>query len=67
MTKDKKMTIDERRTYLRIVQDRYRQAGRKEKGRMLDEMEAITKLHRKSLIRLLKGDLERHPRRRQGG
>jgi hypothetical protein len=30
-------------------------------------MEAVTELHRKSLIRLLNGSLERKPRRRQRG
>jgi hypothetical protein len=61
------MTIDERRKYLRKMQVRYYQADRKERGRLLDEMERITELHRKSLIRLMKGSLERRPRRRQRG
>ena len=42
------MTIDERRKYLRKMQERYRQTGRKERGLLLDEMEAITELHRKA-------------------
>ena len=62
-----RMTVNERRKYLRKMQERYYQAGRKERGRLLDEMEVVTELHRKSLIRLMKGSLERRPRRRQRG
>ena len=47
------------------MKKRYKQAGRKERGRLLDEVEAVTELHRKSLIRLMNGSLERKPRRRQ--
>jgi hypothetical protein len=65
MSVEDKMTIDERRKYLKKMQERYLQADRKERGQLLDEMEAITELHRKSLIRLMKGSLERRPRRRQ--
>ena len=67
MSTEDKMTIDERRKYLRIIRQRYRKANRKEKGRILDEMEAVTGLHRKSLIRLICGDLERQPRSRERG
>jgi hypothetical protein len=67
MSIEDKMTIDERRKYLRRMKKRYRQADRKERGRLLDEMEAVTELHRKSLIRLLSSGLERRPRRRQRG
>ena len=49
------------------MQERYFQADRKERGRLLDEMEAVTELHRKSLIRLLRSNLERRARRRQRG
>jgi len=59
------MNIDERRKYLRRMKKRYVQADRKEQGRLLDEMEAVTELHRKSLIRLINGGLERQPRQRQ--
>ena len=65
MTTEDKMTIDERRKYLRRMQRRYLQADRKERGRLLDEMEAVIELHRKSLIRLINGNLERTPRQRQ--
>jgi hypothetical protein len=67
MSTDDKMTIDERRKYLRRMKKRYAQADRKEQGRLLDEMEAVTELHRKSLIRLMKGSLARKPRRKQRG
>lgn len=67
MFTEEKMTVDERRKYLRCMQKRYLQADRKERGRLLDEMETVTELHRKSLIRLMKGSLERRPRRRQRG
>jgi hypothetical protein len=62
------MTIDERRKYLARIEPRYRQADRARRGQLLDEMEAMTGLHRKSLVRLLRaGGLTRHPRRRQRG
>ena len=65
MSIEDRLTIDERRKYLRKMQERYWQADRKGRGRLLDEMETVTELHRKSLIRLMKGDLARNPRRRQ--
>jgi hypothetical protein len=61
------MTIDERRKYLHLMQKRYVQANRKEQGQLLDEMQAVTKLDRKTLIRLMSGNLERRPRSRQRG
>jgi hypothetical protein len=67
MSIEDRMTIDERRKYLRKVQDRYLQARRKERGQLLDEMQAVTELHRKSLVRLMKGNLTRQPRRKQRG
>ena len=65
MSTDEKMSIDERRKYLRRMKKRYDQAGRKERSRLLDEMEAVTDLHRKSLIRLMKGSLARKRRQKQ--
>jgi hypothetical protein len=67
MTTEEKMPVDDRFKYLGRVKPRYVQAGRKERGRLLDEMEAMTGLHRKSLIRLINGDLKRKPRRRERG
>ena len=61
------MTIDERRKYLHLMQKRYLQADRNEQGRLLDEMQVVTSLHRKALIRLMNGSLERRPRRQQRG
>jgi len=61
------MTINERRKYLRIVQPRYRKADRQGRGVLLDEMQAVTGLERKTLIRLMQGKLERQPRTRQRG
>jgi hypothetical protein len=67
MSIEDRMTIDERRKYLRKMQERYLGADRPGRGHLLDEMETITGLHRKSLIRLMKGNLTRKPRRRQRG
>lgn len=58
------MTINERRTYLKRMLPRYHAANRAERGRLLAEMEAMTGLHRKSVIRLLAApSLTRQPRR----
>jgi hypothetical protein len=64
---EENMTIDERRKYLRTMKRRYARANRKERGRLLTEMEAVTGMHRKSLTRLLNSSLERQPRVRQRG
>lgn len=67
MSTEEKMNINERRKYLRRMRTRYTKAGRKERGRLLDEMEAMTEMHRKSLIRLINGELERKRRHKQRG
>jgi len=67
MNTEEMMTIDERYKYLRLIQARYHRANRKARRQLLDEMEAVTSLHRKSLIRLINGPLKRRPRRRQRG
>jgi transposase InsO family protein len=68
MSFEEKMTIDERYKYLRKMQKRYVQAKTKaERGQLLDEMEEVTELHRKSLLRLMRGKLQRQPRRQQRG
>jgi len=60
------MSIDERRKYLHKMRIRYWQAkGKKERSRLLDEMQAVTGLHRKSLLRLIHGELARKSRRKQ--
>jgi len=57
------MTIDERRKYVKLMAPRYQMAKRKERGQLLSEMEQVSKLHRKHLIRLLNGQsLERKKR-----
>jgi hypothetical protein len=67
MPADDKMTIDERRKYLRQMQKRYGGADRSTREQLLDEMEHVTELHRKSLIRRMAGRLERQPRVQQRG
>jgi hypothetical protein len=56
------MTVDERRKYLRKMKTRYIEADKKAKGDLLDEMQSVTGLHRKSLIRLMNGTLDRKER-----
>ena len=67
MSTEEKMNIDERRKYLRMMRRRYEQGRRQECKQLLDEMEAMTGLHRKSLIRLMNSSLERKPRQQQRG
>jgi hypothetical protein len=67
MSTEGKMNINERRKYLRRMRPRYAKASRKERGQLLDDMEAMTEMHRKSLIRLMNGDLERKPRGKERG
>jgi hypothetical protein len=44
------------------MKKRYVQAGRQDQRHLLDEMEAVTELHRKSLIRLMISREDRDPR-----
>ena len=67
MAVDDPMTVDERRKYLRQMQERYFKADRQGRSKLLDEMQAVTGLHRKSLVRLIRGKLARKPRRKQRG
>ena len=68
MLAEDEMTIDERRKYLKRMRERYWAADRMGHGELLTEMEAVTGLHRKSLIRLVRGPtLERKRRRRVRG
>ncbi len=50
------MTIDERRKYMNLMAARYWKAKRKERSQLLTEMEQVTKMHRKSLTRLLNAE-----------
>jgi len=62
------MSISERRTYLARMFPRYRAADRPGRSQLLTEMQAVTGLHRKSLLRLLNAaTLARQPRTRQRG
>jgi hypothetical protein len=64
MPKDEKMSIDERRKYLKLVATRYAKARRKERGELLTEMGEVTRLHRKSLTRLMNlPSLDRAPKK----
>ena len=67
MSDNDRMTIDERRKYLRRMKKRYKGATKKVRGQLLDDMGAVTGLHRKSLIRLLNGPLARKHRLEQQG
>ena len=63
MPSDDKMSVGERRKYLKLVKPRYAKAGRAKRSALLTEMEAVTGLHRKSLLRLLHGPtLDRAPK-----
>jgi hypothetical protein len=67
MPADIRMTLDERRKYLLRMRLRYVQANRTERSQLLEEMEQVTELHRKSLVRLMKDAPVRKPRQRQRG
>jgi hypothetical protein len=68
MEAEERLTVDERRKYLRRMAPRYWLADRRKQGELLTEMEAVTGMHRKSLIRLLgQKSLERQKRQRQRG
>jgi len=61
------MSIDEERKYLKAMQERYRTTDKSGRKSLLDEMKVVTGKHRKSLIRLMNGTLERKPRKTQRG
>lgn len=68
MVETEPMNVNERRKYLHKMRIRYWQAEDKSaKSDLLDEMERVTQLHRKSLLRLINGELARKPRRKQRG
>ena len=57
-----------RREYLEVMQERYHSASRQERSTLLDEMEEMTGLHRKSLSRLMyRRDIRRKPRSKERG
>jgi IS30 family transposase len=63
----KRMTIQMRFEYLKLMQERYRRCGKAARGELLDEMQQMTGLHRKTLIQRMAGDMRRRPRRKQRG
>lgn len=64
MLSDERMSMDERRKYLKLVAPRYAVAKRRGRSELLTEMAVVTGLHRKSLIRLMSmPSLERAPKR----
>ncbi len=67
-TTEERMTVNERRKYLKLMKPRYQKASRSEQSDWLTEMEQGTGLHRKSLLRLLHApSLERKKRSRGRG
>ena len=56
MVVPEKMTVDERYKYLRLMHARYEQADGSERERLLDEVVAMTGLHRKYVCHLLNKD-----------
>ena len=69
MHSEEKLNFTERRKYLALMRRRYKNGSRKERSSLLNEMEAVTGLHRKYLIRLMRNPvpMERKPRRRERG
>ena len=57
-----KLDLEERLKVLRMQQDRYRKVSRAEKGRILNALESITQLDRKTIIRRLSGNCRRKRR-----
>jgi len=67
MSEKDEMTINERRKYLHKMWKLYRGATKKEKSKMLDDMEHVTGMNRKSIIRILNGRLSRKKRTNERG
>jgi len=53
MPTEEQMTVNERRKYLKLMKPLYQQAKRGERSRLLSQMQEVTGLHRKSVLRLL--------------
>jgi hypothetical protein len=60
-----RISMGARREVLAAVAERYRSAGRAEKGRILDELTATTGWHRKHAVRALSGVAANRPGREQ--
>ena len=67
MPAEEKMTIDEGHRYLRMMRKCYRLATRNECGHLLDEMECMTGLNPKTLIRHMRSRIAHRPRGKQRG
>lgn len=67
MSETEPMSVDERRKYIHKMWGRYRKANKREKGKLLDEIETVTGMHRKSIIRIINGKLSRKKRSRERG
>jgi hypothetical protein len=67
MPTQERMDIEERLKYLRIERPHYEKANRKERGRLLDAMERVTGLDRKTIIRRMNGTIVRKTRTQQRG
>lgn len=67
MSETEPMNVNERRKYIHKVWGRYKKANKKEKGDLLNEIEAVVGMHRKSIIRLLNNQLSRKKRNRERG
>lgn len=61
------LDLDERLKVLRNKQDAYWRASKAEKGRLLDLLEEVTRLDRKTIIRHLRDSCARRPRAKQRG
>lgn len=53
MPSEDEMTINERRKYLKRMKPLYLKANKSQRGHFLDQMQEVTGLHRKSLLRRL--------------
>jgi hypothetical protein len=68
MSETEPMNVNERRKYLHKLRIRYWQVKRRaEKSRLLEDAVVVTGMQRKSILRLLHGELARKPRQRQRG
>src|ERR1700721_1573862 len=66
MQTEDEMIVNERRKYLKRMKPLYLKASKAEKGDLLNQMQEVTGLHRKSLLRLLHAKtLQRQPRQKQ--
>jgi hypothetical protein len=63
----RRISMCARREVLAAVAERYRSAGRTEKGRILDELTATTGWHRKHAVRALSAVAANRPGREQAG